>query len=85
MYKAKGVINKIVNSIPVEMHLLNHQSIGPETQLQWGKTRLNPDLKHKNWRKPISRIDEAAYKHYPCYLRTKKLKLGEEVCDKDIL
>lgn len=80
-----GVINKMINNLPFEMHLPGHNFTGPGTQLLWGKTRLNPDLSYKEWSKPINMVDEAAYKHDVCYLKNKDTKTRNEVCDKNML
>lgn len=86
MYKkGKGVVNKMISALPVEMHLPGHQFTGPGTQLLHGKTRLNPDLTFKSWSKPINRVDEAAYKHDKCYLKNKDTKTRNEICDKKML
>lgn len=92
MYKArgntrrgKGVINKMISNLPLEMHLPGHNFTGPGTQLLEGKTRLNPDLSHKGWSKPINRVDGAAFNHDVCYLKNKDTKARNEVCDKEML
>lgn len=86
MYKrGKGVINKVINALPIEMHLPGHQFTGPGTQLFSGKTRLNPDLTYKQWSKPINRVDEAAYKHDVCYSKNKDTKTRNEICDREML
>ena len=74
--RGKGFINKLINRLPIEMHLPGHQFTGPGTQLLHGKTRLNPDLTYKAWSKPINRVDQTAYKHDICYLKNKDTKLG---------
>src|SRR5215813_15503122 len=85
MKKGKGVINKAINSLPIEMHLPGHNFTGPGTQLLRGKTRLNPNLTYKDWSKPINRVDEAAYKHDVCYLENRNTKARNEKCDKEML
>ena len=66
--KTKGgsILNKMINNLPVEMHLLGHNFTGPGTKLN---KRLNADLTPKEWSKPINRIDKAAYHHDICYLK----------------
>lgn len=81
----KGVVNRMISALPVEMHLPNHQFTGPGTQLLQGKTRLNPDLTFKEWSKPINRVDEAAYRHDVCYLKNKDTKTRNDLCDKQML
>lgn len=85
MNKGRGVVNKIISSLPVEMHLPGHNFTGPGTQLLHGKTRLNDDLTYKSWSKPVNRVDDAAYKHDVCYLENKDTKTRNEVCDKTML
>lgn len=81
----RGVVNKVISALPVEMHLPGHQFTGPGTQLLHGKTRLNPDLTFKSWSKPINRVDEAAFEHDVCYLKNKDTKSRNEICDKNML
>lgn len=81
----KGMINKMINNLPIEMHLPGHNFTGPGTQLLHGKKRLNPDLSYKDWSKPINRVDETAYKHDVCYLKNKDTKIRNEVCDQNML
>lgn len=83
--KGKGVVNAAINSLPFEMHLPGHQFTGPGTQLLRGKTRLNPDLTHKEWSKPINRVDESAYKHDVCYIRNKDTETRNKVCDSNMI
>ena len=64
--KGGSILNKMINSLPVEMHLLGHNFTGPGTKLN---KRLNADLTPKAWSKPINRIDKAAYHHDICYLK----------------
>jgi len=45
---------------PGEMHLPQHNYTGPGTRLD---LRLNPDNNPKEWSRPISRADKAAYSH----------------------
>ena len=61
-----SLFNKVINNLPVEMHLLGHNFTGPGTKL---KKRLNPDLTPKKWSMPVNRIDKAAYHHDICYLK----------------
>lgn len=81
----RGLINSIINKLPVELHLPGHNFAGPGTQLLWGKTRLNPDLTFKEWSKPIDQDDEIAYRHDVCFLKNKDTKTRNEVCDKNML
>ena len=75
-------LNKIINSLPVEMHLLGHNFTGPGTKLN---KRLNADLTPKAWSKPINRIDKAAYHHDICYLKNMDTETRNRVCDKNML
>lgn len=83
--KGKGVVNAAISNLPFEMHLPGHQFTGPGTQLLKGKTRLNPDLTHKEWSKPINRVDESAYRHDVCYLKNKDTDTRNKVCDSDMI
>ena len=56
-----SLLNKVINNLPVEMHLPGHNFTGPGTKLN---KRLNPDLTPS---KPINRVDKAAYHHDLCY------------------
>ena len=82
--KAKGgsILNKMINNLPVEMHLLGHNFTGPGTKLN---KRLNADLTPKEWSKPINRIDKAAYNHDICYLKNNDTATRNNVCDKNML
>ena len=55
-----SMLNKVINNLPVEMHLPGHNFTGPGTKL---KKRLNPNLSPKKWSKPINRVDKVAYHH----------------------
>ena len=70
-FQGKGVINKMINNLPIEMHLPGYNFAGPGTNL---KKRLNPDLTPKEWSKPINRVDEAAINHDICYLKKQRHK-----------
>ena len=80
--KGGSVLNKMINSLPVEMHLLGHNFTGPGTKLN---KRLNADLTPKEWSKPINRIDKAAYHHDICYLKNNDTETRNRVCDKNML
>ena len=82
--KTKGgsILNKMINNLPVEMHLLGHNFTGPGTKLN---KRLNTDLTPKEWSKPINRIDKAAYHHDICYLKNNDTATRNNVCDKNML
>ena len=66
--KGGSILNRMINSLPVEMHLPGHNFTGPGTKL---KKRLNPDLTPKEW---SNRIDNAAYHHDICYLKNMDTK-----------
>ena len=80
--KGGSILNKMINSLPVEMHLLGHNFTGPGTKLN---KRLNADLTPKAWSKPINRIDKAAYHHDICYLKNNDTETRNRVCDKNML
>ncbi|GBN18450.1 hypothetical protein AVEN_78477-1 [Araneus ventricosus] len=67
------------------MHLPGHQFTGQGTQLLRGKTRLNPDLTHKEWSKPINQVDESAYKHDVCYIKNKDTETRNKVGDSNMI
>ena len=77
-----SLLNKVINNLPVEMHLPGHNFTGPGTKL---KKRLNPDLTPKEWSKPINRVDKAAYHHDVCYLKNDDTATRNPVCDKNML
>ena len=81
-HKGGSILNKVINNLPVEMHLPGHNFTGPGTKLN---IRLNPDLTPKSWSKPINRIDKAAYNHDVCYLKNMDTKTRNDVCDKNML
>ena len=80
--KGGSILNKVINNLPVEMHLLGHNFTGPGTKLN---KRLNPDLTPKKWSKPINRVDKAAYHHDICYLKNDDTATRNAVCDKNML
>ena len=80
--KGGSVLNRMINSLPVEMHLPGHNFTGPGTKLN---KRLNPDLTPKKWSKPINRVDKAAYNHDICYLKNNDTVTRNAVCDKNML
>ena len=80
--KGGSILNKMINSLPVEMHLPGHNFTGPGTKLN---KRLNPDLTPKKWSKPINRVDKAAYNHDICYLKNTDTVTRNAVCDKNML
>ena len=77
-----SLLDKAINNLPVEMHLLGHNFTGPGTKLD---RRLNPDLTPKKWSKPINRVDKAAYHHDLCYLKNNDTATRNAVCDKNML
>ena len=80
--KGGSLLNKVINNLPVEMHLPGHNFTGPGTKLN---KRLNPDLTPKKWSKPINRVDKAAYNHDICYLKNDDTATRNAVCDKNML
>ena len=80
--KGGSILNKMINNLPVEMHLLGHNFTGPGTKLN---KRLNADLTPKEWSKPINRIDKASYHHDICYLKNNDTATRNNVCDKNML
>ena len=80
--KSGSLLNKFINNLPFEMHLLGHNFTGPGTKLN---KRLNPDLTPKKWSKPVNRVDKAAYHHDVCYLKNDDTATRNAVCDKNML
>ena len=78
----QGFANKLINSLPFEMHLPGHNFTGPGTKLN---VRLNPDLTPKSFSKPINRVDDAAYRHDLCYARHRDTETRNSLCDKNML
>lgn len=76
------ILNKVINTLPFEMHLPGHNFTGPGTNL---KKRFNPDLTPKEWSKPINRVDNAAYHHDECYLINKDTKTRNKVCGSNMI
>ena len=77
-----SLLNKVINNLPVEMHLPGHNFTGPGTKL---KKRLNTDLTLKKWSKPVNRVDKAAYHHHICYLKNDDTATRNAVCDRNML
>ena len=80
--KGGSLLNKAINNLPFEMHLLGHNFTGPGTKL---KKWLNPDFTPKEWSKPVNRVDEAAKNHDICYMKYSDTKTRNDVCDKNML
>ena len=77
-----GIVNKLINRLPVEMHLPGHNFTGPGTQLH---KRLKADGTPKAWSMPINRVDQAAYRHDLCYAKHKDTASRNSICDKTML
>ena len=75
-------MRKVINNLPVEMHLPGHNFTEPGTKL---KKRLNPDLTPKKWSKPVNRVDKASYHHDICYLKNDDTATRNAVCDRNML
>ncbi|VDH96060.1 Hypothetical predicted protein [Mytilus galloprovincialis] len=80
--KGAGLMNKLINRMPVEMHLPGHNFTGPGTNLS---KRLNADGTPKAWSRPINRVDQAAYHHDLCYAKHKDTAARNSICDKTML
>ena len=76
------LLNKVINNLPVEMHLPGHNLTGPGTKL---KKRLNTDLTSKNWSKPVYRVNKTTYHHDICYLKNDDTATRNAVCVKHML
>ena len=72
-------LNTLVNELPFEMHLPEHNFTGPGTKLY---KRLNSDGTPTERRIPINRVDNAAYHHYLWYSIHDDTKTRNEVCEK---
>ena len=55
--KGGSLLNKVIKSLPFEMHLPGNNFTGPGTKLN---KRLNLDLTPKKWSKPVNPVDKAA-------------------------
>ena len=77
-----SILNKVINNLPLEMHLPGHNFTGPGTKLH---RRLKPDQIPKGWSTPVNRIDQAAYHHDVCYLKNKDTETRNKVCDENML
>ncbi|VDI06714.1 Hypothetical predicted protein [Mytilus galloprovincialis] len=63
-----GFMNKLINRLPMEMHLPGHNFTGPGTKLTQATTsRWHP----KAWSKSINQVDQPAYHHDLCYASTR--------------
>ena len=77
-----GLWNKMLNRMPVEMHLPGHNFTGPGTKLH---KRLKADGTPKPWSMPINRVDKASYHHDLCYAKHKDTAARNSICDKTML
>ena len=75
-------LNTLVNNLPFEMHLPEHNFTRPGRKLY---RRLNSDETPYEWSIPINRVDNAAYHHELCYSKHDDTKTRNEVCDKTML
>ena len=75
-------LNTLVNNLPFEMHLREHNFAGPGTKLH---KRLNSDGTLKEWSIPINRVNNAAYHHDLCYSKHDDIKTINQFCDKTML
>ena len=80
--KGQGLANKLINNLPVEIHIPGHSFTGPGTKLN---ERLDQTLTPKSWSKPINRVDDSAYRHDLCYAKHRDTKTRNSVCDKTML
>ena len=78
--KGGSLLNKFINTLPVEMHLPGHNFTGPGTKL---KKRLNADLTPKKWSKPS--VDKPAIHHDIFYLKNDDTATRNAVYDKNML
>jgi len=85
--QGNGLVNDFINSLPVELHLVDRGDdgkikrvsfAGPGTKLN---QRLNPDGSYKAYSKPINKLDRGAYTHDLCYMKNKDTKTRNSVCD----
>lgn len=74
-------LNKLINKLPLELHLPGHRFTGPGTKLEKRLDRNDRPLPHS---KPINRVDETSMYHDICY-RDNKSSKGRTKCDKDML
>jgi len=77
-----GIVNKAINTFPIEMHWPGHNFLGPFTHLH---KRLNDDLTPKDWSIPVDRDDAVAYKHDLCYLEHKDTPTRNRICDTNMI
>ncbi|WAR02549.1 hypothetical protein MAR_009107 [Mya arenaria] len=81
-HSGSGVMNNLINKLPFEMHLPDHNFTGPGTNLN---NRLNKDMTPKPRSVPINRVDNAAYHHDVCYAKNKDTGTRNRVCDKNMI
>ena len=79
--KGGSLLNKAINNLSFEMHLLGHNCTGPGTKLD---KRLKPDLTPKKWSMPINRVDEMAYHHDIGYLKNPDVKTRNKLDKKNV-
>ena len=85
--KGDGILNKAINSLPVELHMIDQdrkgkvrkaQFAGPGTKL---KKRLDKNDQPHEWSTPINDLDAGAYEHDLCYRDNKSTKVRNTKCD----
>jgi hypothetical protein len=67
--QGKGILNSVIDNLPVEVHVPGYEFLGPGTNL---------DLKLLNKVKPINKLDEAAKEHDIAYARSSNLDKRHE-------
>ena len=77
-----GVLNSLINKLPLELHLPGHNFTGPGTKL---RKRLDANDQPHQWSQPVNRIDRAAMKHDICYRENKNPRVRRELCDWQML
>ena len=82
-FVGKGIVNSVINKLPLELHLPGHSFTGPGTRLD--KRLMADGRTPHDWSKPINRVDQAAYKHDLCYRDNKSTSVRNSVCDKKML
>ena len=75
-------LNTLVNNLPFEMQLPEHNFTCPGTPGTKLYKRLNSNETPKEWSMPINRVDNAAYHHDLCYSKHDDTKTRNPVCDK---
>lgn len=79
--RGSDIVDKIIDKLPVELHLPGHNFTGPGTKLHKRLDKHGRPLPHS---KPKNKVDEVSMHHDICYNKNKSRE-GRKKCDLDMM